>query len=102
VLFAATQAAHDEVVETVLAHARRLRNAAPSPDDPDVVTVLRHVYWQHPTMPSRELSAASGFPSPSEMTAAIASVPSGIMCDGCGGRDAPYVEVVDATAANGL
>lgn len=63
---------------------RRLREAARSSFDPDFVTVLRHVYWQHLTVPSSELATVAGFASPTEMTTAIGPVPAGVVCDGCG------------------
>lgn len=78
------QGSHSEAVEAVLGHVRQLRDAAPSSFDPDFVRVVRHVYWQHPTVPSSELSVAAGFRSPAEMTVAIGPVPSGVTCDGCG------------------
>jgi hypothetical protein len=83
---AAAQASQDEAVEAVLAHVRRLRNAVPSSFDPDFVTVVRHIYWQHLAVPSGELAKAAEFKSPNEMTAAIGTAPSGFNCDGCGGE----------------
>jgi len=75
---AAAQARQAATVEQVLDQVRRLRG------EPGLMAALRHVYWQHPAVPSKPLAAAAQFRSPGDMVAALGPVPSGITCEGCG------------------
>jgi hypothetical protein len=100
---AAAQAVHVEAVEAVeavLANVRHLKDAAPSQFHPDFVAVVRHVYWQHLTVPSGELSVVAGVP--------IADRDDGGNWVGAvrgrlrrlRGGTAAYVEIVDAATPN--
>ncbi|MFE7871648.1 hypothetical protein ACFUYE_15010 [Micromonospora humida] len=67
----------------VIGIVSRLRQEHDTPHNPAFLAVLRHLYWQHPAVPSTELATAGGFRSPQEMTAAIGPVPSGLSCSRC-------------------
>lgn len=78
------KAAEQRAVAEILSIVRAMRAELDSPNDPAFLAVLRHLYWQHRSIPSNDLSDIAGFRSPGEMTAAIGSMPSGIFCEGCG------------------
>lgn len=85
---AAADALHEEASDAILDAVRRMTASAPTPRDPDLLAVLRHLYWQQPSLSSSRLAIAAGYPSAGELTRVIGSVPSGIACDGCQ-RDMP-------------
>jgi hypothetical protein len=75
---------HEQACRNVLDLVRQARARADSSHDPQLLAVVRYLYWQHPTLSARDLCTAAGFVSAGSMTATIGSVPSGMSCLSCG------------------
>ncbi|RAJ44936.1 hypothetical protein K388_07363 [Streptomyces sp. KhCrAH-43] len=73
----------DRTRQSVLEQVERLRDEVDAVHAPELIGVLRHLYWQQPGIHGRPLAEAAGFHL-HEMLAAIGPAPSGIMCADCG------------------
>ncbi|MER7050303.1 hypothetical protein [Streptomyces jumonjinensis] len=67
----------------VLEQVERLHAKADAAHAPDLIGVLRHLYWQQPGIHGRPLAEAAGLHL-NDMLAAIGPAPSGILCADCG------------------
>ncbi|MFD5425330.1 hypothetical protein [Streptomyces sp. NPDC127084] len=67
----------------VLERVAELRVLAAAVHDPNLVGVLRHVYWQQRGISAKSLAEAAGL-SLQEMLAVIGPCPSGVPCSACG------------------
>lgn len=79
----AAKTARALAIQQILGLVTELRQQAEHRHDRSYLAVIRHLYWQQPTIPSNDLTEAAGFAYPAEMTTAIGHVPSGIICDVC-------------------
>lgn len=68
----------------VLKQLGQLRETAPAENDPGLIGVLRHLYWQQVGIGSRDLQQPPASPVPMLWLAALGSCPSGIPCSICG------------------
>ncbi|MFK8851412.1 hypothetical protein [Streptomyces sp. Ac-502] len=67
----------------VFAQVERLRAEVEAVHSPELIGVLRHLYWQQPGIHGRPLAEAAGL-TLNDMLAAIGPSPSGILCADCG------------------
>ncbi len=73
----------DHTRQSVLEQVERLRDEVDAVHAPELIGVLRHLYWQQPGIHGRPLAEAAGLHL-HEMLAAIGTAPSGILCADCG------------------
>ncbi|WP_326674835.1 hypothetical protein [Streptomyces sp. NBC_01237] len=73
----------DHTRQSVLEQVERLRDEVDAVHAPELIGVLRHLYWQQPGIHGRPLAEAAGLHL-HEMLAAIGPAPSGIQCADCG------------------
>jgi hypothetical protein len=73
----------DHTRQAVLEQVKRLHAEVDAVHAPELIGVLRHLYWQQPGIHGRPLAEAAGLHL-HEMLAAIGPAPSGILCAGCG------------------
>ncbi|MER6231568.1 hypothetical protein ABT169_20810 [Streptomyces sp. NPDC001616] len=73
----------DHTRQTVLEQVERLHAEVDAVHAPELIGVLRHLYWQQPGIHGRPLAEAAGL-NLHDMLAAIGPAPSGILCAGCG------------------
>ncbi|MFH7599278.1 hypothetical protein WDV06_29895 [Streptomyces racemochromogenes] len=69
--------------QAVLEQVKRLHAEVDAVHAPELVGVLRHLYWQQPGIHGRPLAEAAGLHL-NDMLAAIGPAPSGILCAHCG------------------
>ncbi|MFD5321413.1 hypothetical protein [Streptomyces sp. NPDC127098] len=66
----------------VIDRVTQLREEVSAPHAPELIGVLRHIYWQQSGISSRALASAAGL-HVNEMLRAIGPCPSGILCTAC-------------------
>ncbi|MFE3902098.1 hypothetical protein ACFXPY_17655 [Streptomyces sp. NPDC059153] len=69
--------------QTVLEQVERLQAEVDAAHSPELIGVLRHLYWQQPGIHGRPLAEAADVHL-NDMLAAIGPSPPGIFCAGCG------------------
>ncbi|WP_330457378.1 hypothetical protein OIB37_10990 [Streptomyces sp. NBC_00820] len=67
----------------VMEQVQRLRDGVEASHAPELITVLRHLYWQQPGIHGRALAQAAGL-TLNDMLATIGPAPAGILCAECG------------------
>lgn len=80
---AEAQQRRDHARQAVLEQVERLHAEAEAVHTPELIGVLRHLYWQQPGIHGRPLAEAAGL-NLHDMIAAIGPAPSGILCADCG------------------
>ncbi|NED02375.1 hypothetical protein G3I55_12000 [Streptomyces sp. SID6648] len=73
----------DHTRQSVLDQVERLREEVDAVHAPELIGVLKHLYWQQPGIHGRPLAQAAGL-TLRDMLAAIGPAPSGILCNACG------------------
>ncbi|MEW2373400.1 hypothetical protein AB0940_29110 [Streptomyces sp. NPDC006656] len=73
----------DHTRQAVLEQVERLHAEVDAVHAPELIGVLRHLYWQQPGVHGRPLAEAAGLHI-HDMLAAIGPAPSGIRCADCG------------------
>ncbi|MGY4966593.1 hypothetical protein [Streptomyces sp. 900105245] len=73
----------DRTRQAVLEQVKRLRAEVDAVHAPELIGLLRHLYWQQPGVHGRPLAEAAGLHL-NDMLAAIGPAPSGILCAHCG------------------
>ncbi|MER5747090.1 hypothetical protein ABT097_27950 [Streptomyces sp. NPDC002225] len=73
----------DHTRQAVLEQVERLHAEVDAVHAPELIGVLRHLYWQQPGIHGRPLAEAAGL-NLHDMLAAIGPAPSGILCADCG------------------
>ncbi|MFI0990599.1 hypothetical protein [Streptomyces exfoliatus] len=73
----------DHTRQSVLEQVERLHAEVDAVHAPELIGVLRHLYWQQPGIHGRPLAEAAGLHL-HDMLAAIGPAPSGILCADCG------------------
>ncbi|MFI6372393.1 hypothetical protein [Streptomyces sp. NPDC050546] len=73
----------DLMRQNVLDRVECLRDAVEAVHAPELIEVLRHLYWQQPGIHGRALAEAAGL-TLNDMLAAIGPTPSGTFCTNCG------------------
>lgn len=86
----ATKAGFAAAQDQVCRQIEALRPAATihEPPDPQLLALVRQLYWTQPDVPSDRLAAAAGFGWANALTQAIGPTTSGVACVECG-RDIP-------------
>ncbi|MFG3517615.1 hypothetical protein [Streptomyces bobili] len=72
----------DHTRQTVLQQVERLHAEVDAIHSPELIGVLRHLYWQQPGIHGRPLAEAAGL-TLNDMLAVIGPAPSGILCADC-------------------
>lgn len=73
----------DHTRQAVLEQVERLHDEVNAVHAPELIGVLRHLYWQQPGIHGRPLAEAAGLHL-NDMLATIGPAPSGILCADCG------------------
>ncbi|MFD7631733.1 hypothetical protein ACFV7Q_37990 [Streptomyces sp. NPDC059851] len=82
-LLAEAEQRRDRTRQAVLEQVKRLRAEVDIVHAPELIGLLRHLYWQQPGIHGRPLAEAAGLHL-NDMLAAIGPAPSGILCAHCG------------------
>lgn len=79
----AAETAYQQARTAVIDALRRIRANVETPNDPQFLAVLRHLYWQHPGLSAADLAAAAGLAGASKVSGIVGPVPSGVRCGWC-------------------